>query len=586
MILKNNWAIGVLALGTLASACRSTAVTDSPQPTATVGSDLVGGTPSNPSNSSAVFIYAANGSDPSEWFDCGGVMIGPNVLLTAGHCVATTEWYLNQQDGLVGTVDNLLLDGAKLRVGNGSTVPDKSTLPSMTVQHAALHPDLVASCAVRCDTTGPLSTLQGSPTDLGLVALTTPFPTCFGPPADLSVVVDGEDVVQVGWGCQTATAAGTAFLPVFTTAVASVLSSDDPGIASLNLPSLTQKYFLTAAQGNGGPASVCQGDSGGPVFKGDFSNGGHVVGINSSILNLKNTPAAYNSFARVNSATTTKWIASFMAQYAIAAPPAPPRGEPVNEISNLVSIQFPSSTVGLLSSDGYGCTGVVLTSTSILTAAHCHVDRNTTIELYLSDENGGSTPVDSLPGSAIGTSDFPSAIDCNREVTGSFPQDCYSPLGAGSVYADLQVVNLNTSIPDAYSPVVLAPSGSYADRSNDVSWMVATGGGGSMQWAPISNQSSSDTTGLVSGSAPFGSWGDSGGPLFQYATATDATAKQPNVVLIGIASAIGPLQGDCTSSQSHGETFTSVVQPDVYEWLVESEHAQEAPANATFGAAQ
>ena len=586
MNFNRNLSTGVLTLAALVGAgCLSSALSGSPEPTASVQSDLVGGDAGDPVGSGALYIQ-------SESSICTGVMIGPHQILTAAHCVAVRTApppMSTQHETFTGVLNDGFLSGKQITLTNSPATDIYASWTTATVYLTSIHPSFVAACQTPCEF---FQNIVPSPSDLAIVTVVDPLPACFGLPAELDSALDGDAVVEVGYGCENGIGKGAPDPHRFKMAPTTVRGIDDPFFAAhtttfTDADEFLGSYFVTDGIKQGGGASLCSGDSGGPVFKGDFSNGGHVVGINSASFrnNDDSGISTMDMFARVDSPATQAWVATVLGNAPKTALPPPYRGEPADDSGDPVASLFPLSTVGLTAFGSDGCTGVILGSQSILTAAHCHVDSDTTIELYSTKGDGNAEPTDTIPGSAVVGFDKPPGVECSREATGWFPDTCYSQLGS-HIYADLQVLKLNTDIPDDYKPVILGPSGSYGARHDNVSWMVATGGGGTMQWSPTSSIMNDDDTGVFTAFAPFGLWGDSGGPLFQYATDEDIDADQPNLVLIGLASAIGPQHGPCLALQPHLESFTSVVQPDVYKWLVDSEGALTAPPDATFGTAE
>ena len=82
--------------------------------------DLIGGGYAAPQGTGAIYFT----SGPSA---CSGVMIGPNKILTAAHCIAT-ETKVNGRSYFDGTVDKSFRNGALLSIWNNGTV----TAPTVT----------------------------------------------------------------------------------------------------------------------------------------------------------------------------------------------------------------------------------------------------------------------------------------------------------------------------------------------------------------------------------------------------------------------------------------------------------------------
>jgi hypothetical protein len=262
------------------------------------------------------------------------------------------------------------------------------------------------------------------------------------------------------------------------------------------------------------------------------------------------------------------------------------RGDPINEGFNPVSSLFPLSTVTLETPGSPGCTGVILSDTKILTAAHCKPGPTTTVRLYGTTAGSGALIAGPpLPPSTSVAVEVQPGVVCDPTVTGSVPDTCYTGSGSARHYADLAVVTLDALIPAPYVPVALGPRGSFtANYGKKTSWQVATGGGGAMRWAPTYYAlSNNDNVGYFTMTSPFGLPGDTGGPVYQYATNTTPVASGVyNLILLGLTSTIGPDQGGSATSNTHVTTYTSVVYPDNYDWII-GQGGAAASDVATFG---
>ena len=274
---------------------------------------------------------------------------------------------------------------------------------------------------------------------------------------------------------------------------------------------------------------------------------------------------------------------------------------PINDPTNPISSQFPLSTVNLVTPVGAQnayCTGVILTPTKILTAAHCGVGSTTIARFYATNPGGSDLPRADFQISAAGGASVakPPGVACEPRRGDAFPETCYSTFGSSSHYADLAVLTLSSAIPIPYKPVVLAARGSFgAMQALTTSWAVGTGrmdwvaagcpdGGGSlnaprkMAWAPIfslgaTDSSGSFTTGLINADR-----GDSGGPMFQLAASAGPTMA---LVVVGILS--DRTTTDCTLAGSN--TYTSVEYGDNYDWIVsQGGSSKPKPSIETFGA--
>jgi hypothetical protein len=284
-------------------------------------------------------------------------------------------------------------------------------------------------------------------------------------------------------------------------------------------------------------------------------------------------------------------------------------GDVINLGSQPVSSLFPLSTVGIVSTwtdtsgvawDKY-CTGEILSSTTILTAAHCKPNKTTKVFLYPSMPGAGALPLNfSLPASQTVAPAVQPGVVCDADVPGSFPSTCYSTGGSGNHYADLAVVTLAAQIPGAYAyhRVVLGPSGSFTAGAARGSWAVGTGqmdvlmnwcnglpaivgnASRSMQWVPMAPISGADSTGLFMTTYLYADEGDSGGPVYQEAKSATATPQgMYNLVLVGVISGTPPT---CVVG-NQVNTYTSVENADNHAWLL-SQGATDTPDVATFGA--
>jgi hypothetical protein len=315
-------------------------------------------------------------------------------------------------------------------------------------------------------------------------------------------------------------------------------------------------------------------------------------------------------------------------------------GDPINLENNPVSSLFPQSTVYIETIIGttiHGCTGEILSTNKILTAAHCVITNGTTVHLYPITPGSGDEPLPGvaipvLPGASGPVRDVPDGIDCTSNKVND--PTCLSTWGkagpgtAPSHFADLAVITLasNISVPP-YQPVWLAPRDSYslsqvAPGGPRSSWEVGTGQmnpfikrdcnatdpyvfnpNNEMQWVPLHELSPSDhetglgtmlgfstnqALGVISTTALFGDHGDSGGPLFQYtppATGFGTRPSGPNtLMLVGVLSSGATCQA-AAAGLLFSNWFTSVEYPDNYDWLTQ-EGASPIPDLAAFGASR
>jgi hypothetical protein len=564
---------GLLAPFLLALAC-CFACSSSPKPhqesAEATASDLTGGSPGQAEGSSALFI--ANG--------CTAVMIGANQLMTAAHCVVT------QINGMLTTT---LADGYRpndsIAVTNSSTVGIfTSNWFVTTVVATDIHPDYASACAGTCRQDFSLSPPYAP--DVAIVTLAGIFPVSFGLAALISSSpIPGDPIEEVGYGCEQGVGGPNPNPNRFKVAAATVSNLAGPMPASFqvtNIPAFSQTHFAALGLGGGGAASLCHGDSGGPVFKNSSKSA--LVGINSyyTFANGATTGNSdVNIFTRLDAATTSAWIARVLFAYPAPAETAD-RGDPINESFNPVSNLFPLSTVAVNTPGGARCTGEILSATKILTAAHCKVDSTTTVAFYATTPGAGPLPTGTtIAASSDAAVALQPDVVCDPDVEGSFPDTCYSGSGSERHYADLAVLTLASEIPAPYVPIALGPRGGFSEVSTP--WEVATGQGWSMQWAPASYRSDSDSLGLFTMQATFGLPDDAGGPVYQYASDTGAVVPGTyNLVLAGVTSNI-PSCAEGSSCSAQLNSYTSAAYPANYDWLM----AQQAPDLqdvATFGA--
>jgi len=340
-------------------------------------------------------------------------------------------------------------------------------------------------------------------------------------------------------------------------------------------------YLMSA--GANSASHFIGGDSGGPCLVGES---GSIVGVISGYGALSTAPngtscLSYNPGPCADSSTASDAIQSWMDQTISDA-----RGEPVDESQNTISYMFPLQTVNLLNGVGgtvnpTGCTGVILTyttsSTTILTAASCSPGPGTVVSYYSTQQ--GSVPVNSVTLTATSTPTVQSGVVCNPNVPGSFPTTCSAPnsSGSGSHYADLAVFTIPSAPPPGHEPFVLGPRNGYPSVRSNVSWEVGTGGAHEMmQWAPTILPSANDSLGSFVMWSYFALPGDIGGPVLQLGSSS--------TVLLGLLSSIGACNGLSCNEQPN--TFTSVLYPDNYDWLInQGAFAKGTQSVTTFGAA-
>ena len=570
---------------------------------ATSQEDLTGGEAGTPFNTGAIKIR----------YGCTATMIGSNQILTAAHCVALMKPPINgtsygpTEKPWTTAVDPKYAAGQSIGFTNSPTAETSSNWFTSTILGVDLSESYMSTCASGCQNN--FSITSPFPLDLAFITINDTFPDSFGYSATFSGMGTGygDAVTETGYGC-TAGLNGPSSNPAFfkyanatllDPSVAANLSAPGWGISSANLQAFTQRYFVTAGMSGGGSASLCPGDSGGPLFKGPLTQVySQVVGVNAYYFFPPVSEAgisSYNLFARMD----TQDAQDLLTTTAIEYPPPSGRGSPINNNVDPISSVFPLSTVGLETPGTPGCTGVLLTSNSVLTAEHCNVGPTTIAHLYVSDPKGGSLPTVDIPADSSATVATQGVTCQTSDLT--FPQSCFLPnkSGVGSHNADLAVLTLSQTVPIAFSPVVLGAKGYGAQglpaATLPTLWEVTTGGPQIIssksreEWAPVTYEQSSDTDqpqGYFFVHSIYGMLGDYGGPVFQAPSLSSDDAGTDGGIftdmkLLGLVADIPPcLSGDTCD---HLNMVVTVTQPDNYDWLV-GLGGSPVSALATFGA--
>jgi hypothetical protein len=292
-------------------------------------------------------------------------------------------------------------------------------------------------------------------------------------------------------------------------------------------------------------------------------------------------------------------------------------GQVINSLGDPVAVQFPRSTVRLVTThkngDGglgqFSCTGIIITPTQILTAAHCKTNSTTQVYFYpsgagLSDVPTG-TPLTPAATSANGGPNpaVQPGIDCAH---GASNDTCYTSTPSYH-FADIAILTLSATVPDGHEPVALGAAGAMESTISRSSWEVGTGmmnqkasgacsqamadptvsnDKGEMKWVTASTFSTTDIVGYFSTRSVFGDSGDSGGPLYQLAPGQVATGSSdastgslPKLILLGVLAKAG-----CAAAG--GNLFTSVEHRDNHAWIVGQMVTTPAPNLVVPSAAQ
>jgi MYXO-CTERM domain-containing protein len=228
----------IVAFGLLTAACGS-----GTSPTESVGSSssaIINGEPSGPEDDSAIAVLNL---PPGGGFNgaCSGVLISPNIVLTARHCVART-----QDGGIACSKDGKPLFG-------GNVLSEYPAVDLVALTGASLNFEKVKAAprGTKVITTGSRNLCNN---DIALIILDKPVTDA--PIAQLRLDTPpekGELMLAVGWG----------------------LSNNSTGYGRrrrADIPILTIGPATTASGGGVGPnefqigEGICSGDSGGPAY--------------------------------------------------------------------------------------------------------------------------------------------------------------------------------------------------------------------------------------------------------------------------------------------------------------------------------
>jgi hypothetical protein len=305
------------------------------------------------------------------------------------------------------------------------------------------------------------------------------------------------------------------------------------------------------------------------------------------------------------------------------------RGDNINRSDSPESSQFPRSTVRLATKGkdpktgedvtGY-CTGVIISPTQIITAAHCELNATTTVGLYPTAPGTGVFPIQPLLATTGATFSYPPGVTCYPPNNVCIPLYYTCPGGAhcnatNGTFADIAIITLANPIGAPYVAAPLGAAGSFDTTYDRFSvWAVGTGminvfasGGhftyddagvvngiwtdpdnstlanddGAMSWVPVvlwqPPNGNNDDKGFFTGLEIYADPGDSGGPLYQFYN----RPGDYKLILVGV------LHGMDDSFQ-HSQ-WTSVENQVIHDWITSV--LKPGPPGGTagvasFGAAQ
>jgi len=157
----------------------------------------------------------------------------------------------------------------------------------------------------------------------------------------------------------------------------------------------------------------------------------------------------------------------------------------INDSDNPVSSEFPRSTVFLLTTitrtDGSTfpdrCTGVIVSPTQLLTAAHCRPNTTTVVQFYPTKPNAINRLITAQPIGSLGITVVSAISEATFGASG-FPWACDSGTcsSTNGTYADLAIVNLSGPVPAPYHAVpIFGPGLFWASIGVTDAWQVGVG---------------------------------------------------------------------------------------------------------------
>jgi hypothetical protein len=246
---------------------------------------------------------------------CSAVLVAPNAILTAAHCVQGT----NPDGSGTGFPKDAYSPNHWVSMTNGPVIDGNAQWWDTQVASAWIHPDWILACQNGCPSAwsqAPSVTAPYAP-DLAILVMTTNAPFGVAPVnIDLAALNPGDQVTVAGFGCEVSTSGPKPDPPRLKlgfTSVEDAFHVNDVSSVVADLDAFGNNYSVTPGRNGGGAVSLCPGDSGGPVFRGDVSEN-LLVGINANYTfdNPTGGVSVTNIHVRTVNAAIADWIASVL----------------------------------------------------------------------------------------------------------------------------------------------------------------------------------------------------------------------------------------------------------------------------------